>query len=130
MSNIPAHWFKIADYDFETAKAMLQARRKLYVGFMCHQTIEKCLKGYFVHQFSKEPPYLHKLTRLADLCGIREVLTEEQKSLMFRLDPLNIASRYPAYKQGILKTLSFKDCTNLIKETNSFRKWIKKQLKK
>lgn len=35
------YWVDIAQYDLETAKAMLETKRYLYVGFMCHQTIEK-----------------------------------------------------------------------------------------
>jgi len=34
------YWIDLSDYDFERAKAMLESRRFLYVGFMCHQTIE------------------------------------------------------------------------------------------
>ena len=34
------YWLKIADYDLETARAMLNSGRYLYVGFMCHQTKE------------------------------------------------------------------------------------------
>ena len=43
-----AYWFDGADYDLQTAQAMLETRRLLYVGFMCHQTIEKALKGVFI----------------------------------------------------------------------------------
>jgi HEPN domain-containing protein len=43
-----AYWLEMAEYDIETAKAMLETGRFLYVGFMCHQVIEKALKGYFV----------------------------------------------------------------------------------
>lgn len=35
------YWIDLAKYDFETAKAMFDTKRYLYVGFMCHQTIEK-----------------------------------------------------------------------------------------
>ena len=42
------YWFDSAEYDLQTAKAMLETRRFLYVGFMCHQTIEKALKGILV----------------------------------------------------------------------------------
>lgn len=31
----------MSDYDFDTAKAMLETKRYLYVAFMCHQTIEE-----------------------------------------------------------------------------------------
>ena len=44
-----AYWFDGADYDLQTAQAMLETRRLLYVGFMCHQTIEKALKGVFIY---------------------------------------------------------------------------------
>lgn len=34
------YWIDLAEYDFETAKAMFDTKRYLYVGFMCHQTID------------------------------------------------------------------------------------------
>lgn len=42
------HWISLSDYDLETAKAMLDSGRFLYIGFMCHQTIEKILKAYYL----------------------------------------------------------------------------------
>jgi len=43
------YWVDISDYDLETADAMLQSKRYLYVGFMCHQTIKKYLKHILPH---------------------------------------------------------------------------------
>ena len=60
-AEIIEYWKELAEYDLETAKAMLKTKRYLYVGFMCHQVIEKIFKGYFVsrknetHFLSKEP---------------------------------------------------------------------------
>ncbi|MCL2300052.1 MAG: HEPN domain-containing protein [Firmicutes bacterium] len=45
MSDKAQYWLDLADYDIETARAMLQTKRLLYVGFMCHQTAEKALKA-------------------------------------------------------------------------------------
>ena len=39
------YWLELSDYDYETAVVMLNSKRYLYVGFMCHQTIEKILKA-------------------------------------------------------------------------------------
>lgn len=39
------YWIELSDYDLETAEAMLLSKRYLYVGFMCHQTIEKAFKA-------------------------------------------------------------------------------------
>ena len=41
------YWAEFSDYDLDTAQAMLETRRFLYVGFMCHQVIEKALKARF-----------------------------------------------------------------------------------
>lgn len=41
------YWKEMADYDLETAEAMFTTGRWLYVGFMCHQVIEKTLKSYW-----------------------------------------------------------------------------------
>lgn len=30
------YWIEMAEYDLETAVAMLNTKRYLYVGFMCH----------------------------------------------------------------------------------------------
>lgn len=33
------YWAEISDYDLDTAEAMFQTKRWLYVGFMCHQPL-------------------------------------------------------------------------------------------
>ena len=38
-----AYWLDLADYDIETAEGLFVVKRWLYVGFMCHQVIEKAL---------------------------------------------------------------------------------------
>ena len=71
------YWFESAEYDLQTARAMLETRRLLYVGFMCHQTIEKALKGIFVSRKPEEElPYIHKLMRLANLSEISSEMSE------------------------------------------------------
>ena len=49
------YWVEMSEYDIETAQAMLETRRYLYVGFMCHQVIEKILKAYW-SSVLEEPP--------------------------------------------------------------------------
>lgn len=67
------YWFDGAEYDLQTAGAMLETKRFLYVGFMCHQTMEKALKGVFVcREPEQELPYIHKLKQLANLSGISD----------------------------------------------------------
>ena len=51
MNDKVTYWIEMSDYDLETADAMLATSRYLYVGFMCHQTIEKILKAYWSNCF-------------------------------------------------------------------------------
>ena len=121
-----AYWFDSAEYDLQTARAMLETRRLLYVGFMCHQTIEKALKGVFVARKPEEDlPYIHKLMRLANLSGISAEMDEGQLALLDMLSPLNIEARYPLHKSKLLGYLTVERCAAMIKETEALLKWIK-----
>ena len=120
------YWFESAEYDLQTAKAMLDTKRYLYVGFMCHQTIEKALKGIFVARKPEEElPYIHKLVRLSNLCGITDEMNEAQQALLDLLNPLNIEARYPLNKTLLLQSLTEDRCRALIKETEALFLWLK-----
>ena len=74
-----AYWLDIAEYDMETAVAMLQTGRWLYVGFMCHQVIEKTLKAYWTATQEQDPPYVHNHKQLAAGTGLYNLMDENQK---------------------------------------------------
>ena len=122
------YWVDIADYDLKTAEAMLETGRFLYVGFMCHQVIEKILKGYFVFVKNEQPPYIQTLDRLAKMTGLIDEFSENQKEFIRRLQPLNIEMRYPVYKEKLLKFLTKEKCEDIITETKELLKWIKQKL--
>ena len=122
------YWLDSAEYDLQTARAMLETRRLLYVGFMCHQTIEKALKGVLVSRKPEEElPYIHKLRRLANLSGISGEMNEEQLFLLDVLSPLNIEARYPLQKSRLLESLTVERCEKMIQETEALYLWLKKK---
>ena len=121
-----AYWLEGSEYDFQTAHAMLETKRYLYVGFMCHQAVEKALKGVLVSRKPEdEPPYIHKLVRLANLSGLTEEMTEDQLSLLDLLRPMNIEARYPMYKERLLSSLTEDKCKAMIQETEVLLSWLK-----
>lgn len=122
------YWLDIASYDLETANAMLRSRRFLYVGFMCHQVIEKVLKAYYWDKKNEEPEYTHNLIRLCELSGLDEILSENQKKLIDILMPLNIQARYPKDKKLLLEKLNYEKCKEIFKKTKELFKWIEKLL--
>jgi len=126
------YWLELADYDAETAKAMLDSGRFLYVGFMCHQVVEKALKAVLSQNLAKEEvaPKTHNLIKLANLCGIYEHLLEEQQDFLAQLNPLNIEARYPQYKEQLLNAMNKSECEKIIFKTGDFLCLIKSKLKK
>ena len=128
MNEKVTYWIELSDYDIETATAMLKTKRFLYVGFMCHQSIEKALKAYWNKVSPDAPPYTHNLTRLAEKTGLIQYLNETQLDLIDSLEPLNIEARYPSYKERLLKSLTKKRCEELISQTQELQQWIKQKL--
>ena len=122
------YWQNLAEYDLETANAMLNSKRYLYVGFMCHQVIEKMLKALYTAQKDKTPPYTHNLKHLASKIDIYEIMPEKHKDTIDILLPLNIEARYPTYKEQLLRSLSNERCIEIIEQTKSLKKWIEQQL--
>jgi len=118
------YWKEIAEYDLETAKAMLATKRYLYVGFMCHQVIEKIFKGYFVFKKNEMPQYTHNLMKLAKSGDFYDEFSDQQKDLIDYLEPLNIEARYPSYKEALLKELAKDRIEKILNETEELYKWI------
>ena len=128
MNEKVVYWIEIAEYDLETAGDMLEAKRFLYVGFMCHQVIEKILKACYVSKHDEIPPYVHNLKRLASLCALYEKMSGEQKDFLDILEPLNVEARYPSQKDRIGRSLTEEACQALLSKTGDLYQWIKQQL--
>ena len=122
------YWIDLSDYDLETAEAMLSGRRYLYVGFMCHQTIEKAFKAYFSKLKSETAPYSHSLSYLAKKGEFYDLFTEKQKEFIDQVEPLNIEARYPSHKEKLLRSLSELKCREIISQTKELQKCIKERL--
>ena len=122
------YWQELSDYDLETAKAMLKSKRFLYVGFMCHQSIEKIFKAYFTKLTSKTAPLSHSLSYLAKKGEFYEFFTDEQEDFIDQIEPLNIEARYPAHKERLLKSLTSAKCLDIIYKTEKIQQWIKLKL--
>lgn len=122
------YWQELSDYDIDTAVAMHKTKRYLYVGFMCHQAIEKIFKAYYTKLTSEIAPFTHNLSYLAKKGGFYESFSEEQKDLIDQIEPLNIETRYPSQKERLLKSLTYEKCMDIIEKTKQLQLWIKMKL--
>jgi HEPN domain-containing protein len=122
------YWLDLAQYDLDTARVMLDGKRYLYVGFMCHQAIEKILKAYLVNKMKDNPPHIHNLLLLAKKSGIHDSFSEEQNDFMDMLEPLNIEARYPTARDKLIQSLNRERCQFIIENTEALYLWIKIRL--
>jgi HEPN domain-containing protein len=122
------HWVNISDYDVETAEAMLITKRYLYVGFMCHQVVEKIFKAGYAKRIESTPPFTHDLEYIALKGGFYEMLSEKQQDFIGELNPLNIEARYSEYKAEIAKRLTPAKCTELVEQTKKIQQWTKETI--
>ena len=122
------YWIDLSDYDYDTAVAMQLSGRYLYVGFMCHQTIEKILKAYFNLDSQEPAPYSHSLSYIAKKAGLYDSFTDTFKDFIDVLEPLYIQTRYPSHKEALMKGLTKAKCEEILKKTKELQLWIKAKL--
>jgi len=122
------HWISLSDYDVETAEAMLQTQRYLYVGFMCHLVVEKIFKACYAKLKEETPPFSHDLEYIALKGGFYENLSEEQQDFICELNPLNIETRYSDYKKEIAKRLTPTKCAEILEQTKKIQQWTKETI--
>lgn len=121
-------WLKRARYDLNTAVALMDSRKYLYVAFMCQQTVEKTLKAILIRR-GKEVLPVHNLVRLAELSGIYTQMTDAQKEFLADLTPYAIAARYGDYKRSLSEIINRRKAQKLLAETEALFKWLKQKLK-
>jgi HEPN domain-containing protein len=123
MDKYVSQWLERSNYDLETAKAMLDAGRYLYVAYMCQQAIEKLLKA-IIAQHGKENLPIHNLNRLAELAELRRELTAEQVDLLAELTAYNIEARYGDYKESLSEVVDFQKAKTLYAQTQDLFQWL------
>jgi len=127
MDKIVAHWVERAKYDLETAKAMLDTARYLYVAYMCQQAVEKLLKAMMAYQGKENMP-VHNLIRLSELAEIRDNLNSEQFKFLAELTPYCIEARYGDYKENLSEIINKEKAKEVYRKTKEIFRWLYQQI--
>jgi HEPN domain-containing protein len=93
LAHTPEEWFSQAEYDFQTAQAMVSTGHGMYAVFMAHLAIEKALKGIYHKKSGTLPPRTHSLLALLRLNELTP--SAEVGEFMGDLDQASVATRYP-----------------------------------
>ncbi|MFH0725833.1 MAG: HEPN domain-containing protein [Pseudomonadota bacterium] len=107
----------------ETAKAMLECRRYLYVAYMCQQAVEKIIKALIAQQDKENLP-IHNLVRLAEIANIRNELSTEQFNFLTELTPYHIEARYGDYKESLSEIINGETAKLVYQTTREIYQWL------
>jgi len=126
MSDAAQSWAEQSQYDLETARAMLESGRHLYVLFCCQQSVEKALKALIVRQTGGFPPRIHNLLQLAESAGIET--SAERKRFLGELTAYYIQSRYPEEIRILGSTIRREIAEETLKKTEAEIQWLSSRL--
>jgi HEPN domain-containing protein len=122
------NWLSLAKYDLATAQDMLDAKRYLYVAFMCQQAIEKILKACYVKQLTSTPPYTHNLLRLVKELSFKDEMGGQTITTIEELNSYYIESRYTENIEELSKVLTEAKAIAILNSTRELFEWIKAHL--
>ena len=121
-------WSRQAEYDMETAGAMLDSERYIYCVFMCHLSIEKALKALYTSKLGKNPSKTHSLVYLAQ--SIHLDLPEQTKEFLETLDDVSVPTRYPEELEKMIKEYSEDRTKNILDKSRKAFRWLKQELER
>lgn len=121
-------WLDIVAEDLSVAEDLYKTGHWLYVGFMCHQVIEKTLKAYWCVCRDDDPPYLHDHKKIAQGCGLYTKMSEDQLKFLDIVKPMNIEARYQEIKNEVARTLNCEKTAEILGQTKQIYSWILEKL--
>jgi HEPN domain-containing protein len=121
-------WLRQAEYDMETAGAMLDAGRYIYCIFMCHLSIEKSLKALYAKKLGRNPSKTHSLVYLSQ--KVQPELPEQTKEFLETLDDVSVPTRYPEELEKLIREYSKDRAAEIFGKSKEVLIWLKRQLNK
>jgi HEPN domain-containing protein len=123
------HWEDIAKYDLETAEAMFQSGRYLYVAFMSQQAIEKLMKGLYVWHLDQEPPRTHNIYSIyrsifENNDEISSVQENRYTPFFAELLAFYISERYPSYTEKLSVVVTRKKADEVLCTAREVFVWL------
>ncbi len=122
MSSSSKKWTDQARYDLETARAMFDSGRYLYVLFCCQQAVEKMLKAIIAERTKGLPPRIHQLMRLAEAAGLE--VSGERAEFLRELSSYYIQTRCPEEIKDLASQAKKEGTQRVMDRTEEVFQWL------
>jgi HEPN domain-containing protein len=120
------YWLTHAQYDIDTAGAMLASGRWFYVVFMRQQAVEKLVNGLYTVYMDDNVPRAHNIKTL--FARFEDKLTVPVLPEIFQLfDALSshyLGSWYPDFMNDPAKNASKGDAENIYNKSKEIFQWL------
>jgi HEPN domain-containing protein len=123
---IKDYWIVESEYDSKVAWDTFNAGNYSYALFFGHLVIEKILKAIYVDRKKEHAPFIHNLTRLAEISEIS--IDQAQKDALNEITRFNLESRYPDDKKSFRKECTEDFTRNWLEAIEEIYKWLKSML--
>ena len=121
-------WLEIASQDLQVAELSHNNGYWLHAAFLCHQALEKTIKGYYVATHDDDPPFTHSHLRLLDVCGLANELSDEHLRFLDFMVPMYIKARYPEQRMAVARILNQDASLYILQTTKELKQWIEERL--
>ena len=120
------YWLETAQYDLDTADAMLTSGRWLYVVFMCQQAAEKLEKGLYVLYIDDNVPRTHNIRAVFGKyrCMLSCDISDEFYNLFEELTAHYLNGRYTEYKDMLNTRVNERIASEFITRTKEVFAWL------
>jgi HEPN domain-containing protein len=122
-----AYWLHYAQYDLETAEAMLNTKRWLYVVFMCQQATEKLAKGlYGLYLGFDTIPRIHNIKTIIRRFenNLPTPIDAELYNFFDTLTAHYIDNRYPDYIADLTQKINETRAKQIYAKTKEVFLWL------
>jgi HEPN domain-containing protein len=122
------YWTRLSDEKWKTAQALMKSKRYADALFFCHLRLEAILKGRVVLNTRKPVPYIHDLSKLANISGLD--FNKDHVGTLDEITTFNIKGRYDNYKYNFYKKATKAYAKKYFEITKELRLWAKKNIQK
>jgi len=116
------YWLDSAQYDLDTGKSLLQAKRFPYALFFAHLALEKALKAVVVKTTQEHAPFTHSLTLLASKANIE--IPESMLDRFAEYMEFHIEARYTDDRKDFYKKCTEEFTRSKFNEMKKDYEWL------
>ena len=111
--------------DLDAAQILIDGGQCFYTPFLCHQALQKILRGLFLETQNRYPPVTADLLSIADGCDAGKRLDAPMRVLLQSLSVYPEVIGNPVYRKKILEQCTQESARDMLKQTKAIVRLVR-----